>query len=269
VLVTLGGFSFLGHNRPAAGSCDGSEACRRDCARICVHAEQAALLAAGEHALGAEVYHSKVSDHGVMVPKGTPGCIECSKLLLAAGVAGVWLLTEAGWRRWTAEEFHAATVANLGLLVAPTPPARERAADGDEQVRPARFVDGCAEYVDDMRDGCKLVIHCDDQGDVYVSVILEGHRFGSCVRLCASGGAASAAPGLLKAMRQAHDAIKAAAEGRADVGAAVRGLVVAAGACMNFCAPNVHDRPELRDAKAKALANLRAALAAVGEVGRG
>lgn len=30
----------LGWNYPAIGTCDGSEACRRDCAKICVHAEQ-------------------------------------------------------------------------------------------------------------------------------------------------------------------------------------------------------------------------------------
>lgn len=75
---------------------------------------------------------------------------------------------------------------------------------------------GSAEYLDDSREGFKLSLHLDDQGDVYVSVIPEGDRVGrACVRLCASGGAGNVAPGLLKAMRQAHDAIKAAAEGRA------------------------------------------------------
>jgi len=45
--------------------------------------------------------------------------VECSKLMLAAGVAGVWLYQEAGWRRWTAAEFHQATLQKLGLHTAP------------------------------------------------------------------------------------------------------------------------------------------------------
>ncbi len=65
-----------------------------------------------------------------------------------------------------------------------------------------------ARYLDDMRDGHELVILLDDQGDVYVSVLPEGHRIGPTVRLCASGGAAERAPGLLQAMREAHRAIR-------------------------------------------------------------
>lgn len=114
VIVTSYGAMTEGTNRPMIGWCDGSEACRRDCAKICIHAEQAAILDAGASARGAELYHLKVK-YGLPVPSGTPSCAECSKLMVAAGVAGVWLLGELGWRRWTAEQFHAETLDELGL----------------------------------------------------------------------------------------------------------------------------------------------------------
>lgn len=103
-------------NRPAVGDCDGSEECRRDCGRICLHAEQRALVDAGWYANGSEVYHLKVVD-GEGVPSDKPSCVECSKLMLLAGVAGVWLLVgdPPEWRRWTAKAFHFETLANLGL----------------------------------------------------------------------------------------------------------------------------------------------------------
>lgn len=65
-----------------------------------------------------------------------------------------------------------------------------------------------ARYRDDMREGYELVIYLDDQGDAYVSVLPEGDKIGPTVRLCASGGAASLAPGLLPAIRAAAKAMR-------------------------------------------------------------
>lgn len=65
-----------------------------------------------------------------------------------------------------------------------------------------------ARYRDDMREGLELRIQLDDQGDAYVSVLPVGHKIGPSVRLCASGGAASLAPGLLPAIRRAFEAIQ-------------------------------------------------------------
>ena len=121
-------------NAPAVGTCDGSEACRASCRRICAHAEQVVLLQAGRlHARGAELLHIKVVPctrvlperhelHAVQVdtfeaaPSGPPSCAECSKLIVTAGVAGVWLFHEDGWKRYTAHDFHMRTLATLELF---------------------------------------------------------------------------------------------------------------------------------------------------------
>lgn len=117
-------------NTPAVGRCDGSEACRAACPRICIHAEQSVLLLAGRAngrgPKGAELLHVKVvptrSSTGIvdvdsfaLTASGPPSCVECSKLLLAAGVAGVWLYHENGWRRYETLEFHERTLETLGL----------------------------------------------------------------------------------------------------------------------------------------------------------
>jgi hypothetical protein len=118
-----------GTNRPMVGECDGSDACRSSCREICVHAEQAALVEAGPvRARGAEVFHLKVAE-GQPVASGVPSCVQCSKAMLLAEVAGVWLLQRVvqllpnpphrvqvdRWVRWTAEEFHVETLKTLGL----------------------------------------------------------------------------------------------------------------------------------------------------------
>ena len=117
-----------GFNAPPHGfSCEGSDACRAACGQVCVHAEQAAILAANPGGLdGAEMLHVKVeatAGGAWTVPGGGPSCVACSKLILEAGIAGMWLLEEREGKptlvRYTADEFHAATLANLGL-----PPGR-------------------------------------------------------------------------------------------------------------------------------------------------
>lgn len=140
---------------PKPFACDGSEACRRDCARRCVHAEEQALLisAATRLTKPCEVIHIKVVRPDVVieepveppailakgaskrvfgkpingqvpgkanedyapVPSGPPSCIECAKLMLAVGVHAVWLLHEHGWQRYPMEEFYRLTLKELGL----------------------------------------------------------------------------------------------------------------------------------------------------------
>lgn len=104
---------IFGTNTPFI-ACTGTAECRRDCGKICVHAEQAALISAGPKAMGSEVFHLKIEDEKPVF-SGPPSCVECSKLMLHAGVSGVWLYQESGWRRWTAVEFHEETLTTLRL----------------------------------------------------------------------------------------------------------------------------------------------------------
>lgn len=104
------------HNRPPPGfACDGGATCREHCGKLCVHAEQAALLHCTD-AAGAEMLHIKVVD-GRAVSSGPPSCWQCSRLILAARVSGVWLLHETGWRRYEPHEFHRLTLEQCGLPI--------------------------------------------------------------------------------------------------------------------------------------------------------
>lgn len=93
--------------------CDGSAACRESCNKLAVHAEVDALLQCSDPE-GASMLHVKVVD-GRAVTSGGPSCWQCSRVILAAGIAWVWLLHEDGWRRYSAVEFHALTLAACGL----------------------------------------------------------------------------------------------------------------------------------------------------------
>lgn len=65
-------------------------------------------------------------------------------------------------------------------------------------------------YLTDDRDQeprHELVVFQGGNGDWYVSVLPEGDRIGPCVRLCTSGGASHAAPGLTHAAHLMYDAI--------------------------------------------------------------
>ena len=64
---------------------------------------------------------------------------------------------------------------------------------------------------DDERHRNELVIQFGGNGDWYVSVVPEGTgSMGKAVRICTSGGAASACPGLPSAIADAFRAIKKA-----------------------------------------------------------
>jgi deoxycytidylate deaminase len=99
----------LGWNyKPVGFDCDGSDACKSTCGREAVHAEQMVLVdSVGSR--GCDMLHVKTVD-GVLVPSGMPSCLECSKLILHAGIARMWLYQNTGWREYTAEQFHRATL---------------------------------------------------------------------------------------------------------------------------------------------------------------
>lgn len=101
----------VGYNhKPSGFECDGSTTCKATCRVEAVHAEQAALLSADWRVLGAEMLHVKTVD-GALVPSGGPSCVQCSKLILAAGIEAMWLYQNDGWHRYEADEFHRLSLA--------------------------------------------------------------------------------------------------------------------------------------------------------------
>ena len=110
-----------GHNAPPRGfACDGSDACKAACAKVCIHAEQAVLASDffGER-FGPPAYlvHVKTVD-GLLVPSGGPSCWQCSRQIVDdARVAGIWLYHVDGWRFYESAEFHELTLRECGLPV--------------------------------------------------------------------------------------------------------------------------------------------------------
>jgi deoxycytidylate deaminase len=96
-----------GHNfKPRGFECDGSEACKATCRVEAIHAEQQAIINAGRLKTDrAELLHVKAVD-GALVPSGGPSCAECSKHIVAAGIARVWLYHADGWKAYDAADFH-------------------------------------------------------------------------------------------------------------------------------------------------------------------
>lgn len=104
-----------GFNGPPPGFvCTGSDACRGACNKVAIHAEDRAIRFAGWHARGADLLHVKVVDE-LPDASGGPSCWQCSRTVVDAGIAGVWLLHEGGLKRYTAQEFHRLTLRECGL----------------------------------------------------------------------------------------------------------------------------------------------------------
>ena len=106
------GFNYV----PAGDACDGSTTCKQSCGLRAIHAEQMALVRGDAH--GAEMLHVHIS-RGHLMASGPPSCLQCSKLMLAAELSGMWLFHTAGWRRYDVEEFHRLTLAHHGFGVVP------------------------------------------------------------------------------------------------------------------------------------------------------
>ena len=65
----------------------------------------------------------------------------------------------------------------------------------------------------DLKDRHELVISYGGNGDWYVAVVPKGEgTLGKCVRICTSGGASSAVPGLGRAIAMAFRALVEAGE---------------------------------------------------------
>jgi len=121
-----GEYSVGTNEPPWPMACDGSEACRANCNKLCVHAEASALLnligqeparpPAPTRLDEFEMLHVKVVG-GVAVPSGPPSCPYCSRLILKMGLKAMWLLHEDGLRSYTAEEFHRLTLEHCGLPI--------------------------------------------------------------------------------------------------------------------------------------------------------
>lgn len=133
----------VGFNGPPPGfKCLGADKCGDACARLCLHAEDRAIRAAGvlDDVVDLVLVHVKVVD-GELVAGKRPCCEACSKVIAEVGIKGVWLY-EAGvvtetvhadgqitksapadaWRYYGAVMFHLATLDNLGLPYAYTKP---------------------------------------------------------------------------------------------------------------------------------------------------
>src|SRR4051812_24910190 len=115
VIFSAGDVISYGYNyKPRGFDCDGSAECKATCRREAVHAEQQALMSAGNRAHASELLHVKTVD-GKLVPSGGPSCVECSKLAWAARIAWVWLYHDTGWRRYAGAEFHALSLRAAAL----------------------------------------------------------------------------------------------------------------------------------------------------------
>lgn len=85
--------------------------------------------------------------------------------------------------------------------------AKREAVAVPEGVREVRYLTDDR----DLEEPHELMIRFGGNGDWYVSVLPKGHRIGPAVRLCTSGGASRAAPGLCGAIADAF-AILAASQ---------------------------------------------------------
>lgn len=79
------------NNQPYPFVCTGDERCKSKCGKTAVHAEQAAILRAREPLAGAWMLHAKAKQ-GKPCASMAPSCLECSKLILASGIAWMHLL---------------------------------------------------------------------------------------------------------------------------------------------------------------------------------
>jgi len=87
----------IGFNgQPPPFMCSGSDLCRRDCGKLCLHAEERAIRAAGAlDAVDLELVHVEVVD-GQVVSGSGPSCWQCSRLVVEVKIRGVWLYESLG-----------------------------------------------------------------------------------------------------------------------------------------------------------------------------
>lgn len=112
-------FVSAANGPPPPFKCGGQAECRAACGKVAGHAEEAALWLWSKRAdslyavMPPKMLHIKL-ENGVAVPGGPPSCVTCSRTMLMAGAAGIWLWLDAEhadggvpvWRWYGAVEFH-------------------------------------------------------------------------------------------------------------------------------------------------------------------
>jgi len=106
-------------NGPPPGFlCDGSEICRGSCNKVAVHAEERLLInQCPVPSSDYDLIHAKVDVEGLLCISGPPSCWQCSRAILDAGIARVWLYHESGWTWYGATAFHRLTLEHCDLPV--------------------------------------------------------------------------------------------------------------------------------------------------------
>jgi len=109
-----------GYNGPPSPfGCPGRDRCRDVCGKLAVHAETRALRSViGGRDL--DLVHVELAPDGRVVACDGPSCWQCSREIVdARAIAGVWLYqvaeNGAAWHRYSAVEFHRATLERCGL----------------------------------------------------------------------------------------------------------------------------------------------------------
>lgn len=100
---------------PDTFTCQENEICRQNCGRLCVHAEQMAIINAAEARIAGslELLHIKTVDERA-VPSDKPSCLECSKLIMNnTSIKAVWLMHETGLTAYSPRQFHEQTIVNV------------------------------------------------------------------------------------------------------------------------------------------------------------
>jgi hypothetical protein len=106
-------FVAAANGPPEPFKCSGLADCRAACGKLAGHAEERALWAyARKYGIPTElsrfspelVHVRVVGDKAVT--SGPPSCITCSRTVLMAGAAAIWLWHDDGWRRYEPVEFH-------------------------------------------------------------------------------------------------------------------------------------------------------------------
>lgn len=133
------------NRQPEPFRCIDTPQCRTECAKLCSHAEQRAIIAAlvnrdRPRMDRLDLLHVKVRDGQLVAdPDDRPSCWQCSRMIVEVGLAGVWLYEDRdastpddfsrwlggkpererkpqlGWHYYTATEFHRETQINCGL----------------------------------------------------------------------------------------------------------------------------------------------------------
>ena len=117
------------HNNQAEPfECTRDALCKSHCGETAIHAEERAIMEAldwtdKEAVKGSQILHVKVNADGQSVYSGSPSCLRCSGMILAAGIAKVWLLHDpdaerGGLQAYSAVEFHALSAQKHGICLA-------------------------------------------------------------------------------------------------------------------------------------------------------